>query len=199
VIRCRCGPAGHISGRRPKSTTASSNPGSEYVCDHVLMPRPPLQLDPRPPLLRCACGVHADIGALRSAGWMCSSAATGARRHTDPPLVAVDHGERRDPTGQRASLLPAALLAACYCCSACFADDERSRRHALSCVPVPSQPPFQHLCPAMATRIPTRTPPLLLSPRSARAPATGSPATRQQHAARLPFTPIHCASVYPSR
>lgn len=51
MIRCRCGPAGCISGRRPKSTRASSNPVSECTCGHALMIWSALRLHPGPPLL----------------------------------------------------------------------------------------------------------------------------------------------------
>jgi hypothetical protein len=58
VIRCRCEPAGHISGRRTKSHRASSNPASEWTSGGALLLWLPLPLDSRPPLLGRACRIR---------------------------------------------------------------------------------------------------------------------------------------------
>jgi hypothetical protein len=55
VIRCRCGPGGCVSDRRPKSTRASSNLASKCVSEHVLTSWPALRTDLGCPLLGLAC------------------------------------------------------------------------------------------------------------------------------------------------
>jgi hypothetical protein len=55
VIRCRCGPGGCVSGRRAKSTRASSNPVSEYASDHALTSWSALRRHLCQPLLGLAC------------------------------------------------------------------------------------------------------------------------------------------------
>lgn len=58
VIRCRCGPDGCISGRRAKSTRASSNPVSECASDHALTSWSVLRLHLCRPLLGLACTIQ---------------------------------------------------------------------------------------------------------------------------------------------
>ena len=55
VIRCRCGPGGCVSDRRPKSTRASSNLASKCVSEHALMSWPALRTHLGCPLLGLAC------------------------------------------------------------------------------------------------------------------------------------------------
>ena len=55
VIRCRCGPGGCVSDRRPKSARASSNLASKCVSEHALMSWPALRSHLGCPLLGLAC------------------------------------------------------------------------------------------------------------------------------------------------
>ena len=65
VIRCRCGPGGCVSGRRGKSTPASSNPASECTSDGALLSWSAVRLHSRPPLLGRICRArHTLLGRL---------------------------------------------------------------------------------------------------------------------------------------
>ncbi len=87
MIRCRCGPAGHISRRRTKSTTASSNPVSEFTCGHALLKSLVQREHPRPLLLGRAGCAHS--------AWLSTSTACVVARCCVPHLAEAISKEQR--------------------------------------------------------------------------------------------------------
>jgi len=132
VIRCRCGPDGCISGRRPKSTRASSNPVSEYSSDHLLTSWTALRRHLCRPLLGLACGAQrASLGRLEGLlGGFCSplrEAATvrrmGSSRATPSSRSARNAACTTSARGRHATAAHGPPIAMAYvvsCCAACL-------------------------------------------------------------------------------
>lgn len=132
VIRCRCGPGGCISGRRGKSTRASSNPVSEYASDHALMSWTALRLHLGRPLLVLACAAQrVSPGRLdRLLRGFCSpphAAATvrrmGHTRATPSSRSARNAACSTSARGRRAAAAHGPSIAVAHvvsCCAACL-------------------------------------------------------------------------------
>jgi len=195
VIRCRCGPAGHISCRRPKSTRASSNPVSEFMCGHVLLK---LLLHRRHSRL-LASALQRMLKAPSSAGWLCAKSSTGARQRGRPPADGPHHGGRSESEGQHAFLHRTAAIAPAPLLLLIIRHDGCSHRRGLCCcmsvlssatVPAPSlsvrsSDGCASSCSASAFLPRARSSnPLLCA--------------RPQHAALLPASRLGCTSVHPA-
>lgn len=132
MIRCRCGPDGCISGRRAKSTRASSNPVSECASDHALTTWTALRRHLCRPLLGLACGAQrASLGRLE--GLLCGfcsplrEAATvrrmGSSRATPSSRSARNAACTTSARGRRAAAAhgpPIAMAHVVSCCAACL-------------------------------------------------------------------------------
>lgn len=132
VIRCRCGPGGCISGRRGKSTRASSNPVSKCASDHALTSWTALRFHLGRPLLVLACAAQ-PVSPGRLEGLLCgfcspphaaaTARRTGYTRAMPPSRSARNASCSASARGRCAAAAhgrPIAVAHAVSCCAACL-------------------------------------------------------------------------------